>query len=234
MTAPFAGFQPEAIHFLLELRVNNDRAWFQPRKAEYERLLKEPLEALCEALGERFEARGVPLRADSGSPFRIYRDVRFSKDKSPYKTHVSASFPWAAEGAPALPRSRTESVHHVGGYFHFEPDEGYVGGGMWHPDRPRLDAWRALVAKDPKQVTAAISDRAFVKEFGDVGGDRLVRVPPGYAKDDPNAELLKLKDVTFGRRVPDEEILSPDLPDILTDAFAKAMPVFRLLASLSS
>ena len=232
MTAPFAGFQPEAIHFLLELRVNNDRAWFQPRKAEYERLLKEPLEALCETLGHRFEARGIPLRADAGSPFRIYRDVRFSKDKSPYKTHISASFPWEADGAPELPRSRTESVHHVGGYFHFEPDEGYVGGGMWHPDRPRLDAWRALVAKDPKQVKAAISDRGFVKEFGEVGGDRLVRVPPGYAKDDPNGELLKLKDVTFGRRLSDEEVLSPDLPDILTDAFAKATPVFRLLASL--
>jgi uncharacterized protein (TIGR02453 family) len=232
MATAFAGFQAEALHFLIELALNNDRAWFQPRKAKYERLLKEPLEALCMALGERFEARGIPLRADVRSPFRIYRDVRFSKDKSPYKTHVSASFPWAPDGAPAVPRSRSESVHHVGGYFHFEPDEGYVGGGMWHPERPVLDAWRALVAKDPKRVNAAIDDRAFVKEFGEVGGDSLVRVPPGYAKDDPNAELLKLKDVTFGRRVSDDEVLSPDLPDILADAFAKAEPVFRLLASL--
>jgi uncharacterized protein (TIGR02453 family) len=232
MATAFAGFQPEALHFLIELALNNDRAWFQPRKAEYERLLKEPLEALCAALGERFEARGIPLRADVRSPFRIYRDVRFSKDKSPYKTHVSASFPWAPDGAPALPRSRTESVHHVGGYFHFEPDEGYVGGGMWHPERPVLDAWRALVAKDPKRVHAAIDDRAFVKEFGEVGGDSLVRVPPGYAKDDANAELLKLKDVTFGRRVSDEEALSPELPDILADGFAWGKPVFLLLASL--
>ena len=232
MASAFSGFQPQALHFLIELALNNDRAWFQPRKAEYERLLKEPLEALCAALGERFEARGIPLRADVRSPFRIYRDVRFSKDKSPYKTHVSASFPWAPDGAPALPRSRTESVHHVGGYFHFEPDEGYVGGGMWHPERPVLDAWRALVAKNPKRVHAAIDDRAFVKEFGEVGGESLVRVPPGYAKDDPNAELLKLKDVTFGRRVSDEEVLSSKLPDTLTDAFAKAEPVFRLLASL--
>ena len=68
---------------------NNDRAWFQPRKAEYERLLKEPIEALCVALEEQFRARDMPLRADPArSPFRIYRDVRFSKDKSPYKTHV--------------------------------------------------------------------------------------------------------------------------------------------------
>jgi uncharacterized protein (TIGR02453 family) len=120
----------------------------------------------------------------------------------------------------------------VGGYFHFEPDEGYVGGGMWHPDRPVLDAWRSLAVKEPERVRAAIDDRTFVKEFGEVGGDRLVRVPPGYSKDDPNAELLKLKDVTFGRRVSDEEVLSPKLPDILADAFAKAEPVFHLLAAL--
>lgn len=232
MATAFPGFQPEAIHFLLELSVNNDRAWFQPRKAEYERLLKEPLEALCEALGERFEARGLPLRADVRSPFRIYRDIRFSKDKSPYKTHVSASFPWSPEGAPAVPRSRTESVHHVGGYFHVEPDEGYVGGGMWHPERPLLEAWRGVVAKDPKRVHAAIDDRAFKKEFGEVEGDSLVRVPPGYPAAHPDAELLKLKDVIFGRRVLDDEVLSRDLPDILADAFAKAIPVFRLLASL--
>jgi len=120
----------------------------------------------------------------------------------------------------------------VGGYFHFEPDEGYVGGGMWHPERPVLDAWRSLVVRDPKRVRSAIDDRAFVKEFGEVGGESLVRVPSGYSKDDPNADLLKLKDVTFGRRVGDEEVLSSKLPDILADAFVKAEPVFRVLASL--
>jgi uncharacterized protein (TIGR02453 family) len=80
----FTGFRSEAIQFLVDLAENNDRAWFQPRKGEYERLLKEPLEALIATLAERFAARGIPLRADpSKSPFRIYRDVRFSKDKSP-------------------------------------------------------------------------------------------------------------------------------------------------------
>ncbi|HEX7491311.1 MAG TPA: DUF2461 family protein, partial [Candidatus Limnocylindrales bacterium] len=90
MAAPFTGFSREAIQFLADLAVHNDRSWFQPRKGEYERLLKEPLEALCLALGERFEARRLPLSADGRSPFRIYRDLRFSADKSPYKTHVSA------------------------------------------------------------------------------------------------------------------------------------------------
>ena len=93
MTATFAGFKPEAVEFLAQLAEHNDRAWFQPRKAEYERLLKQPLEAFCVALDAAFQARGVSLMADPAkSPFRIYRDVRFSKDKSPYKTNVGASF----------------------------------------------------------------------------------------------------------------------------------------------
>jgi len=125
------------------------------------------------------------------------------------------------------------SVHHVGGYFHFEPDEFFVGGGMWHPERPYLEAWRTAVDRDPARVHAAVDDPAFVGEFGEVDGDRLKRVPPGYAADHPDAELLKLKDVVFGRRVTDDEALSPDLADILADSLARAKPVFQLLASLS-
>ena len=84
VAAPFTGFTRESIQFLVELAQHNDRSWFQPRKGEYERVLKEPLEALCLALGERFEARRLPLRSDPAkSPFRIYRDLRFSTDKSP-------------------------------------------------------------------------------------------------------------------------------------------------------
>src|SRR6476620_3074080 len=110
----FAGFSPDAIDFLAELAANNDRAWFQPRKADYERLLKEPMEELCVALGERFAARKMPLDADpKKSPFRIYRDTRFSKDKTPYKTHISASFAWKGGGP--------ERQHGDGAYFHFQP-----------------------------------------------------------------------------------------------------------------
>src|SRR3954447_10091329 len=88
----FTGFKPEAIQFLVDLAANNERAWFQPRKAEYERLLKEPLEALCVALDEEFRARRLPLRAAPGrSPCRIYREVRVSKDKSPHHDKVRTS-----------------------------------------------------------------------------------------------------------------------------------------------
>ena len=231
----FAGFSRDGVQFLADLAEHNDRAWFQPRKAEYERLLKEPLEALCEALAKGFAARGVPMSADPRrSPFRIYRDTRFSKDKTPYKTHVSASFPWvggAADGSPDTVRER-EGPGGVGGYFHFQPGEIYVGGGMWHPEPTRLVGWRSVVANDPAGVRRAIDDPRFVKEFGAVHGDSLKRVPSGFPPDHPEADLLKLKDVTFGRRMSDDEALSARLPDIIVESFATASPVLALLAGL--
>ena len=222
MTTQFVGFSRDAIQFLVDLALHNERAWFQPRKGDYERLLKEPLEALCAALGERFEARAMPLRADPArSPFRIYRDVRFSADKTPYKTHVSASFPWAGEGSGG-----------VGAYFHFQPGEMFAGGGMWHPEPAQLAGWRTAVDRDLQKVKAAIENPGFVSTFGHVSGDTLKRVPTGFAPDHPGAELLKLKDVTFGRPLADDDVLGPNLPDVLATTFAAAVPVLRLLASL--
>jgi uncharacterized protein (TIGR02453 family) len=220
-TQLFSGFRPEAIQFLADLADNNERSWFQPRKADYERLLKAPLEELCVVLDQRFRERGIPLSADPGrSPFRIYRDVRFSKDKSPYKTNVGASFPYLDGHAEA------------GGYFHLSPGEIFAGGGMWHPDRERLAAWRALV--DRGVGLEALDDPGFVATFGSVHGDALSRVPPGFAKDHPRAGLLKLKDITFGRHLSDDEATSAGLPDILADTYASAIPVFRLLGGLSA
>lgn len=218
-TAPFEGFRPEAIAFLAELAANNDRAWFTPRKAQYEALLKRPMEALCVALAERFAARGLPLTADPArSPFRIHRDVRFSRDKSPYKTAASARFMAPGGGA--------------GAYFHLEPGEIYAGGGRYRPEPAALAAWRRLVDAEPEAVRAAITDPVFVAAFGGLTGDRLSRVPAGYAKDHPAADLLVLKDQIFTARLADEDVLSADLPDTLADLYAAAGPVWALLARL--
>lgn len=229
-TTTFSGFRPEAIDFLADLAQNNDRAWFQPRKADYERLLKEPMEALVAALAERFEARDIPLRADpKRSMFRIYRDTRFSKDKSPYKTNVGASFPYLAGAGGAA----DEGAHGNGAYFHLEPGESYAGGGMWMPEKPRLDAYRQAIVDDPDRVRGILEDPALLKAFGPVHPHEMYRrVPPGYPADHPMAEYLRYKDVVFGRRLTDDEIRSPALPDLLADAWAAAMPVFRFLASL--
>ena len=180
-TTSFTGFRPEAIQFLADLTENNSRDWFQPRKAEYERLLKEPLAALCVALDEAFRARGIPLEADpTRSPFRIYRDVRFSKDKSPYKTNVAASFPWAEGGGADGPHGFGESGN-PGGYFHLSPGEVYIGGGMWHPPTAKLAAFRAAVADDPKAVRRLIDEPALRGDLRpDLGREaqaRPVRLP---------------------------------------------------------
>lgn len=238
-TSPaLAGFRPEAIAFLAELAENNARDWFQPRKGEYERLLKRPLENLCAALETEFRARSIPLHADPvSSPFRIYRDVRFSKDKSPYKTVVSASFSWVADDADlaSAGRSHTEAVHGSGGYFSFGPGNIYAGGGVWHPDGRWLSAFRRRLLDDHEGFRAVVDAPAFVAEFGAVSdeGESLKRVPPGVPADHPAADYLRMKNVTFGRRLSDEEVFSPTLPALLADVFAAGTPLLRYLASIT-
>jgi uncharacterized protein (TIGR02453 family) len=227
----FQGFSREAMQFLVDLAANNERTWFQPRKPDYERLLKHPLEALVTDLAAEFKRLKVPLRADpASSPFRIYRDVRFSRDKSPYKTHVAASFPWVGDGEPWMVGT---SERHGGGYFHISPEGSYMGGGMWHPEPSRLAAFRRMVVEQPERVDAALNEPGFLKRFAPVHGDSLTRVPKGYSPDHPRADLLKLKDVTFGRELGDE-VFSPTLPRTLAKDFAKAVPVMRFLASLDA
>ena len=131
---PFTGFRPESIQFLADLAEHNDREWFTPRKADYERLIKGPFEALIGALAVALAARDVPLHADpKRSMFRIYRDTRFSRDKSPYKTHVGASFPWMEMTAAGY-EVTDGAAHGNGGYFNFQPGEMYAGCGC--PRRP--------------------------------------------------------------------------------------------------
>jgi len=232
-TPAFTGFTQEGIQFLADLARNNDRAWFAPRKADYERLLKEPLEALCAALAERFAARAIPLAADpKRSPFRIYRDTRFSKDKSPYKTNLGATFPWV-ESSGGAGEAVAAGAHANGGYFSFAPGEMYAGGGMWRPEKPRLDAFRRAVVESPERVREAVEDPAFVAWFGHVHTDEsLKRIPAGYPPDHPMADMFRWKDVIFGRRLSDAEVCSQALPDLLADGYAAALPVFRFIATL--
>ncbi len=237
-TAVFAGFSPDAIQFLAELAENNSRDWFQPRKADYERLLKRPMEELCAALDAQFRSRGIALHADPArSPFRIYRDTRFSKDKSPYKTAAAASFRWAGDGpdgAEASGGSHSDNVHASGGYFSFGPGNIYVGGGVWHPEPSWLKGFRDRIVAKPAEFRAIVEAPEFVKAFGSVGddGESLKRVPPGYPADHPAADVLRKKNVTFGRRLSDEEALSPSLPDTLAEAFAIGTPLLRYLAAI--
>lgn len=233
MPSSFAGFTPAAIQFLVDLAEHNDRSWFQPRKAEYERLLKAPMEALVADLSVELQDRGIPLLADpKRSPFRIYRDTRFSRDKSPYKTNLAASFPWLETGPDGRP-FEGDHPHGSGGYFNFRPGGMYVGGGMWMPEKRRIDAFRRALVDEPDRVFGALEDPAFVATFGGASShEMLKRVPPGWPADHPRADLFKWKDVVFGRPLSDAEVCAPDLPAVLASAYAAAVPVFRLLETM--
>jgi uncharacterized protein (TIGR02453 family) len=127
-----------------------------------------------------------------------------------------------------------ESVHASGGYFHMSPGEIYVGGGVWHPDASWLKGFRDRIVAGATEYEAIVGARAFRDAFGAVSddGETLKRVPPGYPADHPQADLLRKKNVTFGRRLGDAEALSPDLPRTLADAFATATPLMRWLATI--
>jgi uncharacterized protein (TIGR02453 family) len=108
----------------------------------------------------------------------------------------------------------------------------YVGGGMWHPPTAKLAAFRASVAADPTTVHRLVEEPRFVATFGEISGDRLKRVPPGYPADHPEAELLKQKDLTFGRQLSDQDVEGPQLVDLIADSFEVATPLMRWLAAL--
>ncbi len=217
----FEGFSRDAIDFLAELAQHNERAWFEPRKGDYLRLLKEPLAALCVAVDSEFKARALPLTADPArSPYRIYRDVRFSPDKSPYTIHASASFPWRNRGRG------------FSGFFHFQPGRVLVGGGMWTSDPARVAAWRVMVIERPEDVHEAVESPAFVRTFGRLAGEAVRRLPPGIPGDHPDLELIRLRNWWFECPLSDEEAFSVRLPATIADMLADARPVFELLDRL--
>jgi uncharacterized protein (TIGR02453 family) len=178
-------FNRSLFTFLSELKNNNTREWFQENKDRYKAEVQEPLLEFIAAFSGPLSKISSHFVADprpvGGSMFRIYRDVRFSRDKSPYKTHAAAQF-----------RHREgRDVHAPGFYLHLEPDNVYLGAGIWHPAGPTLKAIRTAIVDDPKrwqEVTAGLT----------LGGDSLKRGPRDFDPDHPMIEDLKRKDfVTF-------------------------------------
>ena len=233
-TPTFTGFRPEAIQFLVDLAANNERAWFQPRKAEYERLLKEPLEALIVALGDRFEraaSRCAPTRRSrrSGST-ATSASRRTSRRTRPTSGRASRGPGRRRRGDAA---ARTPEVHSSGGYFH-------LSAGRDLRRRRDLASGQAVDRRVPaprgrRPEAFHASSRNPASSTRSAGGDdghSLKRVPAGYAADHPEAETLKMKDVVFGRRLSDDEAMSPHLPDVMADTFEAAMPMFQYLATI--
>ncbi len=229
----FSGFTPEALRFLRGLRRNNDRAWFEANRPVYERAVLGPLRLLAEELDVRF-ARLAPefVAPPKRALFRIHRDVRFSKDKSPYKTHAAL---WAFHRDAGRGVGR-DAHGGAGFYFHLEPGVSLVAGGFWMPPRPLLGAIRERIATSKQEQRAferLVGGKDFTRRFGgltdDDPGAVLTRVPRGYAEDHPAAHWLKFNSFTASRALTDKEALSPRLVDAIMKDYAALLPLVRWL-----
>lgn len=218
MTPP--RFTPAALTFLRALKRNNDREWFRARKDQYEALLRDPMIAVIERLASDLRPFAPDLVADpKTSIYRIYRDTRFSGDKTPLKTHISAVFPCRGLG----------KHQGAGLYFEVAPAWVWVGGGLYAPDTSQLQAVREHIAGNLRRFKTIVESPAFRRSVGPLGGDRLQRVPRGFPQDHAAAEYLKHRQFLASREFAAGFATSPKFYAGLLTVFRQVAPLIRFL-----
>ena len=209
-------FDAGALKFLADLKRHNDREWFVANKERYETKLRDPFLDFIADAGPELQKINRNLVADprpsGGSMFRIHRDVRFSKDKSPYKTHAGAHFQLGGKG-----------VLGPGYYLHLEPGECMVAGGMWMPEPGSLQAIRERISSHAAEWTKA-------RGRLDPAGDALKRPPRGFAPDEPMIEDIKRKSFTASVPLADAQVTSTDLMRTFIRNCRGIAPLMRFLA----
>ncbi|ANH82869.1 TIGR02453 family protein [Niabella ginsenosidivorans] len=210
--------QPSTLKFLEELKLNNNKPWFDAHRKEYEAARENFAGFINELIREfgKYEPSIMHLTAKD-CMFRINRDVRFSKDKSPYKTNFGASI--NAEGKKSMK---------AGYYFHLSPGESFIGGGLWHPLPADLNKLRQEIDYNLPEFQKILSAKKFKTTYSGLyaeEGQLLSRVPKGYEPDNPAAAYLKYKSYTALSDIPDAEILSKSLPGNSIKAFQALQPL---------
>ncbi len=187
MSDAFSGLPADYFKFFKELKANNNREWFNDNKPRFRESVQEPLAAFVEAMGPRLKKISKHFVADprlnGGSVFRIYKDVRFSKDKTPYKTHGGVQFRHALG----------KDAHAPGFYVHLDPNEIFHGGGIWMPPSPQLLKIREAIRDNGAKWKKATTGAAFTKRFGGVHGNQLTRPPRGFDGEHPQIDDIKRK-----------------------------------------
>jgi uncharacterized protein (TIGR02453 family) len=224
----FTGFRPAALTFLRSLARNNKREWFEANRERYDTEVKAPMQVLVEEIDARLgeiapEMIGNPKK----SIFRIYRDVRFSKDKRPYKTNAAAWF-YHRDAGHAV---GTTAVHGGAGfYFQIAPKECMVAGGIWMPPGPAVKLLRQAIAEDPETLRSILRQPAFKRAFGTLSDEAVLkRTPRGFDPDHPAADLLKYKSFTVSRELSEDDMSSAKLPDMIAKQYATMLPFVRWL-----
>ncbi len=211
---------PSALSFLDDLKRNNNRDWFNANKTAFQQE-QELIEAFAGALLHDLNAHDV-IETASGkkSLYRIYRDTRFSADKTPYKTHWSGSFKRAAK-------------HRRGGYyFHIERGNSFVGGGFWGPEKEDLKRIREEIAHDATLLRKILNSQSFISTFESLKGEQLKTTPKGFDAGHPDVDLLRYKQFLLIRRFSDEDVLSPDFANQVGQTFKNMRPFFDYMSEL--
>jgi uncharacterized protein (TIGR02453 family) len=221
-------FTAATLRFFRGLKRHNTKPWFESHRAEYEQEVRAPMRALIEEMDVRLarfapEITGDPKR----SMFRIYRDIRFSKDKSPYKTNAACWF--RHRDAEARVGSEAEGGG-AGFYFHLAPASSFVGAGIWMPPRPMLNRLRDAIAEDSVGFERVVLAPAFRRRYGGLDDEaKLKRMPRGFAETHPAARWLRYQSFTAGRALRDAQVISARLAALLEDDFARLLPLVRWL-----
>jgi len=220
--ARYARFEPRTVRFLEELKANNNREWFKEHKSRYEedvldvalRFIISMQEPLAD-IAPHFTA--VPTRV-GGSLMRVYRDTRFSKNKLPYKTNIGIQFR----------HEQAKDVHSPGYYIHIEPDEVFLGVGMWRPDSDPLRGIRERITARPAEWQRALAARSFSRNFS-LGGEKLTRPPRGFDKEHECIEDIKRKSFIAVRTLTVEDCLKPQFQKTVETSFKSAELFMRFL-----
>jgi len=211
-------FSPETFRFLKDLKRNNERAWFAANKARYEEHVKAPALRLIEDFAPALADISPRFSATPRSLYRIHRDTRFAKDKSPYKTHAGIHFR----------HERAKDAHAPGFYLHLEPGSVFAGVGIWHPDAPTLRRIREHIVECPDAWKRASRSKAFLGVF-EMAGERLTRAPRGFDPDHPLIEDLEWKDYVGVATLNEGFARAARLPRDLAKIFAAGKPFMRFL-----
>lgn len=213
-------FTSETLKFLRALKRNNDRDWFKARKDQYELHVRGRMIEVIERLAVDFQRFAPEIVASpKASLYRIYRDTRFSEDKTPLKVQVSASFRWKG-----LPKGDGAGL-----YLEIHPQWVWMGGGFWAPPMPQLVRIREHVAETYPRIDRIARARPFTRVLGKLEGEKMTRVPRGFAKDHAAAEYLRFRQFLAGREFPPEFATTREFYPALIETYKALMPLIRFL-----
>jgi uncharacterized protein (TIGR02453 family) len=214
--------EPQSIKFLKGLRKNNNKTWFEENRHQYE-ASRIDFQNFIQLVMDDLQQSDPTITGMHAREclFRINRDIRFSKDKTPYKTGFGASIKRGGKKAP-----------YAGYYFHFEPGMSFAGGGIWMPEAAAIKNLRQEIDYNWVEFQSIVKEKSFKKMFGDIeteGALSLQTMPRGYEKDHPAASYLRLKSVIAERKISDEELVKPSLHKTTVQAFTAIQPLLHFI-----